>query len=91
MVEEIDFKHSNRIAWNLLRKIDSNNKWKIYNTEIKPNAFANRITEFFRAKNDNNYRKKVKTELRESKSNAEPKSIFARDFTDIEITLQSKA
>lgn len=38
--------------------------------------------ELFRAKIDNNYRTKVKTELRKSKSNVEPKSIFVREITD---------
>jgi len=89
-IEEMDFKHSSRKAWNLLRKIDPNNKRKKHNTEIKPNAFANRIIELSRAKIDNKYRTKVKTELRESKRNAEPKSTFARDFTDTEITTAIK-
>lgn len=44
-VEEIDFKHSSRKAWNLLRKIDPNNKRIKWNIEIKPNEFANRIVE----------------------------------------------
>jgi len=37
-VEEIDIKHSSRKAWNLLRKIDPNNKRKKHITEIKANT-----------------------------------------------------
>jgi len=91
MVEEIDFKHYSRKAWHLLRKIDPNNKRKKYNVEIKSNAFANQIIELSKAKIDKYYRIKVKTELKERKNNAESKYIYARDFTDIEITAAIKS
>lgn len=57
-----------------------------HNIEIKPNTFANRIIELSRAQIDSKYRVEVKAELRKNKHSAEQKSIFARNFTDSEIT-----
>lgn len=85
-VEKIDLKCSSKKTWNLLRRIDPNKKQKKkHKIEIKPNAFVNRIIELYRAKIDYKYRTKVKTEPRESKSKAESKSIFVRDFTNTAI------
>ncbi|KAE9521936.1 hypothetical protein AGLY_017670 [Aphis glycines] len=58
-VERIDFKHSSREAWNVLRRLDPSQNRGDGEPEIKPNAFANRLIETSIAKIDKDTSRKL--------------------------------
>ncbi|VVC38069.1 Hypothetical protein CINCED_3A000355 [Cinara cedri] len=69
-VERLDFKHSSREAWNVLRRLDPCQNRDGSEPEIKPNAFANRLIETSRAKIDKNISRKLTMDLKVKKTRA---------------------
>nr|CAI5847833.1 unnamed protein product [Callosobruchus analis] len=63
-VEHLDFTHSSRKAWSLLRRLGGTNRNKNLNKPtIHPNKIANRIVEVSRAPSDKAHTKSVKKSL----------------------------
>ncbi|KAF0767603.1 Uncharacterized protein FWK35_00011819, partial [Aphis craccivora] len=89
-VEHIDFKHSSREAWNVLRRLDPSQNRGDGEPEIKPNAFANRLIETSRAKIDKDISRKLTMYLKIKKTHAVEKSKWADKFTPEEVQLALK-
>jgi len=81
----MDFKRSNRKAWNLLRKIDHNTKRNRLNTKISPDAVANRIMELSRVTVDKKVRRNLKNKLGKLKADAEKETSYGNNFEEHEI------
>lgn len=84
-VERIDFKHSSREAWNVLRRLDPSQNRGGGEPEIKPNAFANRLIETSRAKIDKDISRKLTMDLKVKKTHAVENSKWADKFTPEEV------
>lgn len=73
-VENMDFKRSNRKAWKLIQRIDSNTNRKKPNIDILPDNFANRIIDLTRAAMDKESKRKTLYESRTRKHTLEERS-----------------
>ncbi|KAF0699141.1 Uncharacterized protein FWK35_00035076, partial [Aphis craccivora] len=92
-MEKLDFKHSSREAWNLLRRLDSNPTRTKSILKIKPDEFANRIIEMTRATMDKETARKVIMNLKTKKREATDRSKWAENFfsEEVQIALKSRA
>eukprot|EP00102_Acyrthosiphon_pisum_P015304 XP_008185789.1 PREDICTED: RNA-directed DNA polymerase from mobile element jockey-like [Acyrthosiphon pisum] len=89
-VEHIDFKHSSREAWNVLRRLEASKNRGGSEPEIKPNAFANRLIETSRAKIDKDISRKLTMDLKVKKTHAVENSKWADKFTPEKVQLALK-
>lgn len=89
LTESLNFQHSSKKAWSLLKKLDDcQPSQRRPLTSIKPNTIANRIVDLTRGSVGVNKEKTkaIKHELRTRLSQAKQMSEFSRDFTISEIS-----
>lgn len=84
-VEKMDFKHSSRKAWSLLRRVGASNSGSKTKPKMKPKTIANRIMKVSRTKIDKKTKRNVKRNLRLLRKNASVRTEFSRPFNIEEI------
>jgi hypothetical protein len=84
-VECLDFRHSNREAWNVLRRLDASQNRCGSEPEIKPNTFANRLIDTSRANIDKDTSSKLIMDLKVKKTHAVENLKLADQFTPEEV------
>jgi len=90
-MEKLDFKHSSREAWNLLRRLNPNPTRAKTAPKIKPDEFANRIVEMTRATMDKETARKITMSLKTKKREAMDKSKWAENFNSKEVQIALKS
>lgn len=90
-MEKLDFKHSSREAWNLLRRLDPNPTRTKSIPKIKPGEFANRIIEMTRASMDKETARKVTMNLKNKKRETTDRSKWAENFVSEEVQIALKS
>lgn len=83
----MDFTHSSRKAWNVLKKISCGSTPQFGKTLISPNVIANRILKISQAPSDKIHTREIKRELRRLKLDSQPSSVYSQNVTIEEITI----
>lgn len=86
-VEEMDFKHSSRKAWSLLRKIQGNKNSKQTTVKVTPNQIAAHIVDTSRAPRDRSHTIEVKKDFKTLKTSCPPSDEYSSPFTEAEINI----
>lgn len=84
-VEGLNFNHSSRKAWSLIRKLDSTSIPSKKPTSVNVNAIANHLVQTSRTAKDKKFNKLVKAKLRQAKLTTLPLDSYSRPFSVQEV------
>lgn len=85
-VSQMDFKHSSRKAWTLLRKLGSANPSTSSKPSIDPNLIARHIVNVSKADSDKPFTRKINSELKSLRSQTLPNSSYSHPFSELDIS-----
>lgn len=84
---ELDFTHSSRKAWNLVRKLGTDPNLKCRSSCVSSNDVASRLLLVSKAKIDKEHARTVKKELRTIRSHLVPDVRYSKDFSIDELNV----
>lgn len=83
--ESLDFTHSSRKAWQLMKKLGADSKPERCHHNISPNEVATRLLHNSKAAVNKNRTRLVKTQLRSKRAQLVPHPELSREFTSEEL------
>lgn len=86
-VANLDFKHSSRKAWSLLRKLGAANPPTSSKPLMDPNLIARHIIKVSKAGSDKAFTRKINLELKNLRSQTFPNDTYSHPFNEIEISV----
>lgn len=85
LTADLNFTHSSRKAWTLLRKLGTAPSINRHSSHITPNAVASRLLKLSKAPMDRKRLKSVRNQARKVKRNLRPNDNFSKPFTTAEL------
>ncbi|KAI5756023.1 hypothetical protein M8J77_021438 [Diaphorina citri] len=84
-VESMNFTHSSRKAWSVIRKLGGANRPNSKTVNIHPDKIAKRIVQVSKSEPDKEISRKVQQELKELRRTTDPNSTVSGAFSEDEI------